>query len=246
MNKIMKNSNDESKRTRSNPRITGTEFVPRGIESKERERERENIVSLLCIARGWTEAGRQVHLHVQQYDAANGGSVGIPGFRRRSLALPSDDLEDWKQVSVLTCLPRGRVQAFQIDRPRRSPNTGILVLPPRRDRDSTDVQLCCSFFLCAREIWNEGIRARLLEASPVLGGGESDENECDAPFLSSVLTDFSGFRWTSDSSLVGRFKRNNFNLGVVDRMNFARNRSRNLNYYSFLVRLVRIDFFQLI
>lgn len=101
-------------------------------------------------------------------------------------------------------------------------------------------------FLCAREIWNEGIRARLLEASPVLGGGESDENECDAPFLSSVLTDFSGFRWTSDSSLVGRFKRNNFNLGVVDRMNFARNRSRNLNYYSFLVRLVRIDFFQLI
>lgn len=34
-------------------------------------------------------------------------------------------------------------------------------------------------------------------------------------FLSSVLTDFLWFRMNSDSSLVARFKRNNFNLGLV-------------------------------
>lgn len=42
-------------RASSNPRITGTEFVQWQLESDEIERER--IVSLLCIARGWTEAG---------------------------------------------------------------------------------------------------------------------------------------------------------------------------------------------
>lgn len=58
MNKIMKNSNDESKRTRSNPRITGTEFVPRWnrIEGK-RERKREYRVAIMHRER--MNGGRQ-------------------------------------------------------------------------------------------------------------------------------------------------------------------------------------------
>lgn len=180
-------------------------------------------MSLLCIARGWTEAGRQVHLHVQQYDAANGGSVGIPGFRRRSLALPSDDLEDWKQVSVLSCLPRGRVQAFQIDRPRRSPNTGILVLPPQtwsRFHRRTAAQLfpIRPLYLGKSET-KEFARMRALEAEPLRcfrgeGGrrGEGGEQwERNAPFLFPVLSDFCAFtlkRTTTNElgSLLGALK----------------------------------------
>lgn len=52
-NKIIKNSNDKSSFIESSNH--GTEFAQWQLESDEIERER--IVSLLCIARGWTEAG---------------------------------------------------------------------------------------------------------------------------------------------------------------------------------------------
>lgn len=113
------------------------------------------------------------------------------------------------------------MQAFQIDRPRRSPNTGILVLPPRRDCDSTDIQRC-SFFRCALtpgnlKRRNSRARARALEAEPLQcfgggGKGESNENECAVSFLRSKRF-LCVFAETNElGSLLGALKgiRNNF------------------------------------
>lgn len=136
---------------------TGASAFPRAecISSKPtqsfRNKAAAGIVSVLCTARGSTW---QVHLHVQQYDAASPRTQKGPSESRDSggpgsLALPRPTtLRTENEFLPLLSYPRGRGGRFS-DRSsrRRSPNTGI-PLPPRHccDSSETTARQAATFF----------------------------------------------------------------------------------------------------